>query len=407
MKVAQNLAKILPEWKEEANGLYQTWFLWEERLKNFRAIRSGVHALVQDIKNGTFGNSFKGSSLQTVVQSVAEQKQIFKGADHAFQWKPKLRIPDIYENRKNQMAFGAFLDTCICGSGDKTLIEAIHRIDKLEIKGLGPAVANLLYFLHPTVMPPFNTAIVKGYNQLTQSKIKLGCWQNYLALREGILRLNENHREILSNDLGAIVAFLFEIGSGRLMVSEDLSQMNWPTAKIGPSERKSQASAQSHNEVQGWLRDLGIELGYDVWIAKNDRRKPYGVGVLSDGCVSKLPDKMFKSNAEAGEFIDVIWIAKDQVVAAFEVEHSTSIYSGILRLFDLALSLGASLEGLYLVAPGDREEEIRAQIQRPCFGSRPQFELRFLPYSELEQNRVSMGRFGEGLKSVKAISKRL
>lgn len=405
MKVAQNLATLLPQWKEEASGLYQTWFLWEERLKNFRAIRSGVHALVQDIKNETFGNSFKGSSLQTVVQSVAEQKQIFKGADHAFQWKPKLRIPDIYENRKNQMAFGAFLDACICGSGDKALIEAIHRLDKLEIKGLGPAVANLLYFLHPTVMPPFNTAIVKGYNQLTKSKIKLGCWQNYLALREGILRLNEDNREILSNDLGAIVAFLFEIGSGRLMVSEDLSHMNWPTAKPAPSELKSQASTQSHNEVQGWLRDLGIELGYDVWIAKNDRRKPYGVGVLSDGCVSKLPDKMFISNTEAGEFIDVIWIAKDRVVAAFEVEHSTSIYSGILRLFDLALSLGASLEGLYLVAPGDREEEIRAQIQRPCFGSRPQFELRFLAYSELEQNRVTMGRFGEGLKSVKAISK--
>ena len=25
-------------------------------------------------------------------------------------WKPKLRIPDIYENRLNQVAFGNFLD---------------------------------------------------------------------------------------------------------------------------------------------------------------------------------------------------------------------------------------------------------------------------------------------------------
>lgn len=407
MKAAENLAKVLPRWKEESNSLYQTWFLWEERLKNFRAIRSGVHVLIQDIKNGTFGNSYKGSSLQAVVQSVAEQKQIFKGADHAFQWKPKLRIPDIYENRKNQMAFGTFLDTCICGTGDKALIEAIHRLDDLEIKGLGPAVANLLYFLHPTVMPPFNTAIVKGYNQLTKSKIKLGCWQNYLTLREGILRLNEDHRDILSNDLGAIVAFLFEVGSGRLVVSEDLSQMNWPTTKTARNDSKPQDSTLGHNEVQGWLRDLGIELGYNVWIARNDRRKPYGIGILSDGCVSKLPEKMFISNAEAGEFIDVIWIAGDQIVAAFEVEHSTSIYSGILRLFDLALSLGTSLEGLYLVAPGNREDEIRAQIQRPCFDSRPKFELRFLPYNELEQHRVSMGRFGEGLKSIRAISKKL
>jgi hypothetical protein len=31
---------------------------------------------------------------------------IFKGADHAFMWKPKLRIPDIYESPDNQRAFG-------------------------------------------------------------------------------------------------------------------------------------------------------------------------------------------------------------------------------------------------------------------------------------------------------------
>jgi hypothetical protein len=31
-----------------------------------------------------FGNLFRGSSLETVVASIAEQRQIFKGADHAF-----------------------------------------------------------------------------------------------------------------------------------------------------------------------------------------------------------------------------------------------------------------------------------------------------------------------------------
>jgi type II restriction enzyme len=35
-------------------------------------------------------------------------------------------------------------------------------------------VANLLYFLHPTLVPPFNTAIVNGYNKLTGGKVKLG-----------------------------------------------------------------------------------------------------------------------------------------------------------------------------------------------------------------------------------------
>jgi len=82
--------------------------------------------------------------------SIAEQRQIFKGADHAFLWKPKLRIPDIDENRENQLAFGRFLNTCCCCSGETDVLEAIRSLDARKIKGLGPAAANLPYFLHPT-----------------------------------------------------------------------------------------------------------------------------------------------------------------------------------------------------------------------------------------------------------------
>jgi type II restriction enzyme len=100
--------RLLGRWREDTGGTYQTWFLWEERLKNFRSIRRGIAAVVAEIEAGTFGNVYKGSSLETVVGSIAEQRQIFKGADHAFLWKPKLRIPDIYENRSNQLAFASF-----------------------------------------------------------------------------------------------------------------------------------------------------------------------------------------------------------------------------------------------------------------------------------------------------------
>jgi hypothetical protein len=37
-----------------------------------------------------------------------EQKQVFEGAAHPFYWKPKLRIPDIYENEENKRTFGRF-----------------------------------------------------------------------------------------------------------------------------------------------------------------------------------------------------------------------------------------------------------------------------------------------------------
>src|SRR5574343_294873 len=96
------LLTLISRWKEDPHGTYQSWFLWEERLKNFRSIRRGIGQVVRDIEADSFGNAYRGSSLETVVGSIAEQRQIFKGADHAFLWKPKLRIPDIYENAKNQ-----------------------------------------------------------------------------------------------------------------------------------------------------------------------------------------------------------------------------------------------------------------------------------------------------------------
>ncbi len=63
-------------------------------------------------------------------------------------------------------------------------------------------MANILYFLHPTLFPPFNTAIVNGFNLLFNEKIKLGSWTEYLKMHDKILETNEQYRHLLSKDLG-------------------------------------------------------------------------------------------------------------------------------------------------------------------------------------------------------------
>jgi type II restriction enzyme len=225
---SDQMSKVIEVWKSNPNASYSTWFLWEERLKNFRSIRTGVKKVVQEIEQGHFGNSYRGSSLETVVHSIAEQKQIFKGADHAFLWKPKMRIPDIYENETNKLAFARFLGSCLeCCHGHE-VVEEIIKLDAIKIKGLGPAAANLLYFMHPTLVPPFNTAIVKGYNKLMGANVKLGRWHEYLAMREGMLRFCEEYKNLLSNDLGALAGFLFDIGSEKIALPhENLSVEQW------------------------------------------------------------------------------------------------------------------------------------------------------------------------------------
>jgi type II restriction enzyme len=108
--------------------------------------------------------------------------------------------------------------------------------------------------------------------------------------------------------------------------------------------------------------------------------------------------------------IDVLWIENTTgaVAAAFEVEHSTSIYSGIVRLLDLALGGGSSAtRELFLVAPDDREAEVAAQMRRPAFAHLADLSVYYLPYSEIERNRDAMGRFGAGLKAVRAVARRI
>ncbi|RTM05532.1 MAG: type II restriction endonuclease [Hyphomicrobiales bacterium] len=418
------MVQLLDRWRGDANGTYRSWFLWEERLKNFRSIRRGIQQIVAEICAGNFGTAYRGSSLETVVYSIAEQRQIFKGADHAFLWKPKLRIPDIYENPDNQKAFGRLLDTCVCCNTEQQLIAAIHEIDRMKIKGLGPAVANLLYFLHPTIIPPFNTAIVNGYNALMGAKVKLGRWDEFLAMRQGILSLNAQFRTLLSNDLGAIGGLLFDVGGGRYPApprdtdgeamriwEADLARVREEAAKANKAIAEAREGDHTHTEVQGWLRDLGLAVGYDVWVAANDRNRPLGSGKLGDGCLECLPVPSTTPGLEAIRLIDVLWLDRSsgRIIAAYEVEHTTSIYSGIVRMLDLALSDGDAhaLEGLFLVAPDNREEEVRTQLARPAFSRIADLKVRYLPYGELKSNREAIARFGHGMKPIQAITRQL
>ena len=273
-------------------------------------------------------------------------------------------------------------------------------------------------------MPPFNTAIVNGFNMITGSKVKLGRWDQYLAMRAGILTLNQSYRDLLSNDLGAIAGLLFDVGVGRFTAPpvgvgdgardvwlSELSKAREAARRLEGAVAAARESDRTHTEVQAWLRDLGFALGYKVWIAANDRGRSYDGGTLATGCLDCLPQFIEQApGAESIRLIDVLWLDQDnaRVAAAFEVEHTTSIYSGIVRMLDLALSSGLhATGGLFLVAPDAREEEVRTQLHRPAFSRVADLQVRFLSYGELERNKSAIARFSTGMKGVQAISRTL
>lgn len=410
-----NLTPIIRQYKADRESVFNTWFINnEERLKAFRSIRRGVMQVIEDIKCKRFPNDFKGSSLELVLTVITEQKQVFEGASHPFYWKPKLRIPDIYENELNKQAFGQFLENCLNAKTEEQILREIIRLESLRIKGLGPAVASILYFLHPTIIPPFNTAIINGFNFLFKDKKKLGSWSQYLKLREVLVEANFQHRSELSSDLGAIAGMLFEIGMQKLVLGGDeyLSESERTRLERLIEKRHQEVKTEKeednlHTEMQYHLLKIGHALGYDVIAASNDRSRAFDGKSFSFMCLAEFPEFILdKETLNTVKLIDVLWFEKgtNNVIGAFEVEKSTSIYSGILRLTDLSYTIADGDEVFYLIVPDKREKDVVLQLSRPAI-KKSDTTIKYILFSELRQNCDALCKFGDSHRILEKIAK--
>ena len=410
-----NFESIIRQYKNDSESVYNTWFINnEDRLKAFRSIRRGVMQVVEDIKQDTFGNDFKGSSLEFVLSCITEQKQVFEGAAHPFYWKPKLRIPDIYENRQNKIAFAQFLENVLKATTEEQIIKEILRLDELKIKGLGPAVASVVYFLHPTIIPPFNTAILNGFNYLFRDKKKLGSWNEYLKIREVLIDLNNKYKTEFSLDLGAVAGLLFEIGVQKVVIGSDeyLSEKERRKIENLIEKRQNEIKAENdeedlHAEMQFHLLKIGKSLGYDVICAVNDKSKSFDGTNFSFHCLIDFPQmNADKETLNTVKLIDVLWYEKatNNIIGAFEVEKSTSIYSGILRLTDLAYSIADGDEVFYIIIPDNREKDVRLQLSRPSI-KRIKVPISYILFSDLRQHFEALCKFGDSHRILRKIAK--
>jgi len=162
-----------------------------------------------------------------------------------------------------------------------------------------------------------------------------------------------------------------------------------PTAEEEAGEDEPlEADAPTHTEIQWRLLDLGAQLGLKVWAPKSDRNKAWGPKRVGDvpNLLQALPNQFDKGTNTTIENIDVLWLDDQTIAAAFEVEHTTSIYSGLLRMSDLT-TMQPNLDlKFYLVAPDERHGKFKREVARATFAYRkkPLHTIcRFLPYSKL------------------------
>ena len=154
-----------------------------------------------------------------------------------------------------------------------------------------------------------------------------------------------------------------------------------------------------HTDTQFQLIQLGAAMGFDIWVARNDRGRVCNGEALQNlpNIVDDLPTQFDNVTNKIIALIDVLWLRGNRIIAAFEIECTTSVYSGLLRMSDLlALQPNINIK-LYIIAPEIRRSKVRGEILRPTFKVRekPISEVcGFLSIEELTEKIEGLKRLG-------------
>jgi hypothetical protein len=155
----------------------------------------------------------------------------------------------------------------------------------------------------------------------------------------------------------------------------------------------SNGKLSDHLRMQWTLIGLGVKCGSRVWVPAGDQTRIREQYQFND----------FETNFAAGldtqtryvENIDVVYKEEFRIDAAFEIENSTSIYSGLLRFADLSLVAPNTVYPLFIVAPQEKRNRLYEQLRRPIFQKlRMHEKVRYLSYDAVDD----IDRFSRGME---------
>jgi len=250
-------------------------------------------------------------------------------------------------------------------------IEKMIEVHNLKRKNIQPSripylITGLWHFQSPKNWPLFyvSTRMILEWDGIytpSQNAIK-----DYFQFREIYLSLISK-LEISTEEMDDVSEWRYD------REQKIQGKKNAPLLPISPPTIPSTTDTDSeeigHTHVQWMLAKIGKKMGYSIWIASNDRNKRYLDETLGSLSIDKLPQLGLEDDAQKTiQLIDVIWL-KDirSIVAAFEVEKTTSIFSGLLRLSDLVIETPNISFPLFIVAPENRQNEIKKQLERKTF----------------------------------------
>jgi len=135
--------------------------------------------------------------------------------------------------------------------------------------------------------------------------------------------------------------------------------------KLTEREEKTREVSE-HDLMILRLLEIGESKGYGCHVGLKEQSTMLEFKKRSEPMLTPSQYGMDKSAFDIVREIDMLWLKGDKIVAAFEVEKSTTIDSGINRFRNLFVAQPRSKIAAYIVVPDKREMEAIKKLNSPA-----------------------------------------
>ena len=227
-------------------------------------------------------------------------------------------------------------------------------------------------------------------------------WAQSAKLRQSLFRVADEDGQVIASALQEQSRtqriFQLDAADRRHITQRTIVRTETGEVEVEVPEREEELAAaeppvelRASLKVQAKVAQLGAVLGFNIWVPPSDRGKITELlpATYHAKLVNALPLNYDAATIKTIENIDVIWLQRRAVAHAFEVEHTTAIYSGLLRMADLLAMQPRMNISLHIVAPAERREQVRREIVRPVFsvleGGAMAERCSFLTYEAIDE----------------------
>ena len=256
--------------------------------------------------------------------------------------------------------------------GGSPISERFDRF-KSKIKGLGPSsITEILVFMEPDKYclwndKPKNVLPFLGIDELLSEKVfkyplngedYVKCNDLLKQIGEEIEKGGFKNIDFLDIDIFMWLLFIEEV---KKLPKEKKKEQEKP----GEEKVKIYVDKLTHWDVIGILTELGNLLGYDTYIADRSKKSEFMDKKLRDlAQLKEIPPFTYEKYLDTVKNVDAIWFKEEFPSMCFEVEHTTGVTLGLLRLYQLRNFTNVRF---FVIAPSNIIAKYKVEISKDPF----------------------------------------